>query len=203
MDAPDPIDLAAARLSRARALIQQGHVGRAARSLFQEPLPPVDEKTIELLHSLHPESSGPAPALPVEAPTVQQVDQAALARLVRSSLPNGAAPGGSGWTGDLLKALVDDHDCLSGLAILVMDIINGKLLGRSRELLLSSILVAVGKSGGGRRPIAMGEAFYKLSCLYVLSLDGLQAYYQGPWPLPVCIFFWRLRDCSSQVAVGH
>ena len=38
-----------------------------------------------------------------------------------------------------------------------MDIINGKLLGRSRELLLSSILVAVGKSGGGRRPIAMGE----------------------------------------------
>src|SRR5690349_12276848 len=97
--------LAAARLSRACALIQQGHVGWAARSLFQEPLP--NEKTIELLHSLHPENSGPAPALPVETPTVQQVDQAALARLVRSLLANGAAPGGSGWTGNLFKALVD------------------------------------------------------------------------------------------------
>ena len=129
VDIPDPSDPVAARLSRARALIQQGHVGRAARSLFQEPLPPVDEKTIELLHSLHPESSGPAPALPVEAPTVQQVDQAALARLVRSSLANGAAPGGSGWTGDLLKALIDDHDCLSGLAILVRTSLMGSSSG--------------------------------------------------------------------------
>ena len=40
------------------------------------------------------------------------------------------------------------------------------------ELLVSCVLCAVGKPSGGSRPIAMGEAFYKLSCLYALSLVG-------------------------------
>ena len=74
------------------------------------------------------------------------------------------------WTGDLLKALSGDQDCLHGLASLTRDIINGALTGRSRELLLSSVLIAARKSNGGLRPIAMGEAFYKLSCLYMLSV---------------------------------
>jgi microcompartment protein CcmK/EutM len=85
-------------MARARALIQQGHVGRAARSLFQAPLPPIDAKIIEELHSLHPPPSGPVPPLPAEAPLIQQVDLVVLARLVRTTLANGAAPGGSGWT---------------------------------------------------------------------------------------------------------
>ena len=162
-------------MARARALIQQGHVGRAARSLFQAPLPPIDAKIIEelhSLHSLHPPPSGPVPPLPAEAPLIQQVDLVVLARLVRTTLANGAAPGGSGWTGDLIKALIDDHDCLIGLGILVKDIINGTLNGIARELLVSCVLCAVGKPSGGSRPIAMGEAFYKLSCLYALSLVG-------------------------------
>jgi len=103
---------------------------------------------------------------------IQQVDLVVLARLVRTTLANGAAPGGSGWTGDLIKALIDDHDCLIGLGILVKDIINGTLNGIARELLVSCVLCAVGKPSGGSRPIAMGEAFYKLSCLYALSLVG-------------------------------
>src|SRR5690349_13902539 len=42
-----------------------------------------------------------------------------------------------------------------------------------RELLVSS-LIATRKSSGGFRPIAMGEAFYKLACLYTLNLVRLQ-----------------------------
>jgi hypothetical protein len=40
------------------------------------------------------------------------VDLVVLARLIRTTLANGAAPRGSGWTGDLIKALIDDHDSL-------------------------------------------------------------------------------------------
>ena len=54
--------------------------------------------------------------------------------MVRSSLANGSAPGGSGWTGDLILGLIDDHDCLTGLGILIKDILNGTLTGRAREL---------------------------------------------------------------------
>ena len=85
-------------------------------------------------------------------------------------MANGSAPAGSGWTGDLLNALVDDCDCLAGIASLVKDIINGSLPDACRPLFLSSILVGAKKSSGGIRPIAMGEAFYKLAGLYCLSL---------------------------------
>ena len=168
--ASDDVDPVANGLARARALIQQGHVGRAARSLFQKPLPSVDGKVIEDLAKLHPAASGPVPPLPADAPMIQQIDLAVLSRLVRTSLANGSAPGGSGWTGDLILALIDDHDCLTALGVLVKDILNGTLTGKARELLVSSILFAGKKASGGSRPIAMGEAFYKLACLYALDL---------------------------------
>jgi hypothetical protein len=81
---------------------------------------------------------------------------------------NGSA--GSGWTGDLIKALIGDKDCLSGIGDIVRDIITGAVPGSCRSLFLSSILVAVDKDSGGKRPIAMGEYFYKLASLYALSL---------------------------------
>ena len=55
---------------------------------------------------------------------------------------NGSAPGPSGWTGELIKALVGDADCLAGLVALVEDIINGDLDDGARKLLLSSSLIA-------------------------------------------------------------
>ena len=65
--------------------------------------------------------------------------------------------------------LLDDHDCLTAMGLLVKDI-NGTLTGRARELLVSCVLFAVKKPSGSPRPIAMGEAFYKLACSYALSL---------------------------------
>ena len=56
------------------------------------------------------------------------------------------------------------------MGLLVKDIINGTLTGRARDLLVSCVLFAVKKPSGSPRPIAMGEAFYKLACLYALSL---------------------------------
>ncbi len=171
---PEVADPTAERIARTKALIELGHVGRAARSLLQAPLPPVNERVVNDLQALHPPSSAPSPHLPPDSPTLQLVDTDILARLIRSSLANGSSPGPSGWTGDLLLALIDDHDCLIGLGTLVKDIINGSLTGAARDLLVSSTLIATKKSSGGFRSIAMGESFYMLACLYTFSLVRLQ-----------------------------
>ena len=51
---------------------------------------------------------------------------------------------------------------------LVTMILNGEVRGRAREVLLTSVLVGIGKPKGGVRPIAIGEVFYKLAALYAL-----------------------------------
>ena len=90
---------------------------------------PPDTKTLDNLQALHPPASDPALPLPDDATQLQQVDSDVLASIVRRSLANGSAPAGSGWTGDLLLALIDDSDCLSGLACLVKDIISFPTFG--------------------------------------------------------------------------
>jgi hypothetical protein len=110
------------------------------------------------------------PPLPPNSPTLTQIDLDSLAKIVKKSLANGSSPAGSGWTGDLLRPLIEDKDCLAGIGALVRDICTGTLPDSCRSLFVSSILIAVDKESGGKRPIAMGECFYKLACLYTLSL---------------------------------
>ena len=69
---------------------------------------------------------------------------------------------------ELIRALVDDNDCFTGLTHLGTDILNGVFEGKAREALLVGQLVAARKSSGAPRPIVMGEAFYKLAGLYAL-----------------------------------
>ena len=77
------------------------------------------------------------------------VDTEALAKTISQWLKNGAAPGPSGWTGELIAPLVDDPECLDGLGALVADIINGDLDDHSRALIMSSLLIAGSKPNGG------------------------------------------------------
>ena len=120
------------------------------------------------LKSLHPTGPKVLPVAP-DAPPLQRVDTDELAKII-GKMANGAAPGRSGWTGDLLRALIHDDECLQGLGYVIADIINGIHKGEARNALLGSILVAIPKSNKKARPIAMGEAFYKLAGLYVLKL---------------------------------
>jgi hypothetical protein len=55
------------------------------------------------------------------------MDTAILKRLIKRNISRGAAPGPSGWTGELLLPLISDDTCLKGLAALVMDIANDAL----------------------------------------------------------------------------
>ena len=106
--------------------------------------------------------------LPETVPAVS-VDLDLLRKLVLSRLKNGASAGPSGWTGELVAPLVYDEECLACLAVLVEDVLNGVLPDHARDLLLSSILVPVGKHGGGVRPIAVSECLYKLTTMYAMD----------------------------------
>src|SRR6185503_974033 len=123
--APPDEDTVAVR--RAVSLLDQGLVSRASRSLGLRGLPPLTPPIIDELRSLHPPASEAPPPLPAHAPRVH-VDPQTLRRIVVSRrISNGAAPGPSGWTGELFRALIDDPDCLLGLSSLVEDIVNGNL----------------------------------------------------------------------------
>ena len=160
----------ASRLSRAASLVERGFVSRAARGLFQSGLAPFSPDNIEALRLLHPPSaSGLLPPVPESAPRTH-VDSKVLAALVSEKVANGSAPGPSGWTGELLAALVGDSDCLLGLVGIVEDIVNGDFDDSARDLLLTSSLIASQKDSGGLRPIAIGEVFYRLACHYVLRM---------------------------------
>src|SRR5690606_26305838 len=116
---------------------------------------------------LHPKQSAEVPPLPDTAPRIV-VDPEVVSDLIKRRIANGSAPSYSGWTGELLKCLVDDNnDCLQGLAALVEDQLNGTLDDISRDYILGSSLIAATKLTG-IRPIAMGEVIYKLAGQYAL-----------------------------------
>ena len=158
------------KIKKATTLVHEGHVRRAVRSLLSEGVPSITERTIENLKSLHPQGPSRLPRCPEDAPTMLRVDKEKLREIIKRELANGSAPGRSGWTGDLLKALVDDETCMEGVASMTMAIINGQLQGKVRTLLLSSVLIGLEKPNGGTRPIAMGEIFYKAAASYMLKL---------------------------------
>lgn len=167
---PGLADVGIQRIQKATTLVHEGHVRRAVRSLLSDGIPSISATTIANLKSLHPRGPELLPSCPEEAPILMRIDRDVLKNIVTRELANGSAPGRSGWTGDLLKALVDDEQCLDGMVALTMSIANGKVRGKAKAALLCSVLVGLGKPGGGIRPIAMGEAFYKLAATYMLRL---------------------------------
>lgn len=155
---------------RAISLGSSGYLSRAVSSLLQSPPVDVSEEVIRKLKQLHPDASAAIPALPSGAPTVLEVGDEDLENIIKRQLCNGSAPGPSGWTGELIKPLIYDEQCLPGLKALVADIANGNLDDHSRLLLLSSILMPVPKGASDIRPIAIGETFVRLATRYLLSL---------------------------------
>jgi len=159
-----------AKVAKALFLAKQGHLSRATQTLFQNPLPQVDTDVLAALAKLHPsrDSKSQLPPLPQDAPRLR-VDPDDLVKIIKK-LANGAAPAASGWTGELLVALVEDSDCLAGIECLITDILNGDMSDEARTILTASVLIPTQKNTGGIRPIAISEAFYKLATLYALSL---------------------------------
>jgi hypothetical protein len=152
-----------------------GNFGRAARTCLQNAPAPVNARNVTKLAALHPPASAALPPLPRQpdgtpSPERAAIDLDRLRRIVRSRLANGSAPGPSGWTGELIRSLIDDEICGPGINAIVLDMINGRIDEGPRLLLLSSRLIGILKPNLiDLRPIAVGEAFYRLTALTALD----------------------------------
>ena len=84
---------------------------------------------------------------------------------------NGAAPGPSGWGGNMLSILASDDTCVEAMSLLITNIINGDIPNQVKHLFTSSRLVVLGKkNGGGVRPVAIGELFYRIAAAHAFRV---------------------------------
>jgi len=125
------------------------------------------------LKDLHPHAECDMPACPADAPEVA-VDFEWMQEAMRLS-DTGAAEGPSGWGSNFLSVLADDPHCVQAMAFFVQQIVNNRLPSAVRTLLTTSFLVSLGKDDGGRRPIAIGDLFYRLASRYVAMLITKEA----------------------------
>jgi hypothetical protein len=72
-----------------------------------------------------------------------------------------------------VRPLLDDDECLQGIALIVELIANNNLDTHSRDLLTASCLIGTPKPNSTLlRPLAMGEFFLKLAANYCISLGA-------------------------------
>src|ERR1700712_3457122 len=121
-------------------------------------------QTREALHPPLPITSS-LPPLPSTAPSISVPSPADMKQILLSS-NNGAAPGPSGWCGNMLSILANDDICMEGMALLITNIINGDIPDSVRPHLISCRLVALGKKDNGVRPIAVGEQLYRVAAAH-------------------------------------
>src|SRR5271156_511338 len=94
-----------------------------------------DPHKLLILKQLHPRCDPSLPLVPADPPlTMIPADEHLVKAINRMS--NGAAPGSSGWTVEMLVTLTKDQDCLNGLALFLQDIINGNLPDSIKPFLL-------------------------------------------------------------------
>jgi len=161
-------------VAKATAKTARGYVKRAAASLLQRPILEATPEVIAKLEALHPPRLD---QIPPQAAASDRVipNEKDFRSLIHHKVANGASPGPSGWTGDMIRLLADDQDCRRGLLTLTADLCNGNIPPEAQHLLRLSILVPLDKSGGDGpdprdpkvRPVAMGEVFLRMAAIYV------------------------------------
>ena len=149
-------------VKRATQLVRQGHLRRAMMALTQTEPVIVTPDVITELRDLHPPQETPVYPLPTTAPYMT-LSGNELDQYIREFDDEGAAPGPSGWTSDLIRPLVTDAQCQNGLAILLMLIINGEGTGQLKHMILSGRGLPTYKPNGNIRPLTMPEVFYKIA----------------------------------------
>ena len=156
-------------LKRAISLLKRGHLGRAAKTLFQSDSPRSDDDAIELLRQLHPSRRNGLPVPPGSLPPPIVMDSDRLRSIIKRAA-TGASPGPSGWTAEHLLVLFEDQACADAITSVISDIVNGLLPQSARKWLLGSRLLALPKKNNGVRPISVGEVLYRLASAYLSDL---------------------------------
>jgi len=163
------VDTKAAK--RAHTMFETGHPHRAMQALKsttrKADLNVAEER--EKLRLLHPTTVQCMPQCPADAPEVV-VDWNWMEAEMRCS-DTGAAPGPSGYGSNFLSVLAVDPHCVHAMAFFIQQIVNNKLPATVRTLLTTCLLVSLCKpDGDGRRPLAMGDLFYRMAARYAGGL---------------------------------
>ncbi|KAL0214944.1 hypothetical protein P9112_007128 [Eukaryota sp. TZLM1-RC] len=157
-----------------RKLLLRGRYGSGKNALFSSDLAPVTDETVNQLVDLHP-----AEFLNLDKPSASQFwkqnplsEKEVETAIFR--LPSGKAPGPSGITFDMLKSVCRQNAfiikdlCSFFQDVLTMKIVPPKELSASR-------LVALTKPNGKVRPIAIGEAIYRLMSSVIFNRVSTKA----------------------------
>lgn len=154
------------RIKRATAFVANGSASRAASTLASNSSISFDQKSIAELNRLHPRRTQPLPPLPRSAPKIiLQAEH--LTKIVKQNLANKSAPGPSGWTGEHIATLMGDEECREAVTVIVSMIVNGQFDDVARARYLACRLMPFAKPGGGVRPVAIPDAWYKLAAIVV------------------------------------
>ena len=122
----------------------------------------ITQNVITELRDLHPPAGKPVSPLPLTAPYIT-LNGNDIPRYRHEFTDDGAAPGPSGWTSDLILPLITDQRCQNGIAVLLMLIINGEGSGRLKHMLLAGRGLPTYKPNHKIRPITMPEVWYKIA----------------------------------------
>jgi hypothetical protein len=155
------------RASRCKQL-DRGSITRGAPALASEPL--ADARSPEVIAALrakHP-AAEPAPQLQTDTPALH-IDGDVLQRALQRLDAKRGAPGGpTGWTYEhLLAAAQASAEATSAILAVVNLILSGELA--RHDSLLDASLIGLQKPGGGVRPIAIGEVWYRFASLCALT----------------------------------
>ena len=131
-------------------------------------------ETVEQLQALHPDASEPLSRGDIEFAAQQAkhwLTANDVAKRRERFYDNGSAPGPSGWTGAMLRPLLENHTCRRGLATIFSMVMHGDIrTPHVRQTLRAARLIPVPKgAAAGVRPIAVGELFTRVSCVFAMS----------------------------------
>src|SRR4051812_31274406 len=111
---------------------------------------------------MHPRASDPLPPVPAIA-VLCSAPTADVESALKRGVACGAAPGPTGWTGEMLSVLSRNAFCLEAITRIVNWFNHERMSERLRRVMKCARTLPIAKDGGGIRPIAMCEAIYKLA----------------------------------------
>lgn len=163
-------------VQRASELVSFGLIGKAARSLVSDEPVEVTEEVKQQLEAMHSPMLSPGtalPALPEEGIPMLVVHEARLRATARDYASAGPSKGPSGWTGELVSAIIGDADIIRSFSRLVEDISSGQLPSEAHTMLTACREVPIRKKPGSTRvrPINPAEPLLQIAEKYVLDVE--------------------------------
>ena len=163
-----PVDDDARAIRSAKSMAASGYLGRAAKRLDRAPEGKrmSTDALLDAVRKLHPAGEPPKKLTTTERETLS-FDQEEFITTLRG-LCSGSSPGVTGWTEELLSDAAEDTIVAAALVAMCVDIANDDLPEHTRHRLRRSRLLAIPKPDSGIRPIAIGDALFKLTTRLLL-----------------------------------